>query len=181
MNGKIPLIIDGGECDAGVESTVISVLEKTPVILRPGIITKENIEDVLKKEVLLAKEVVSGVEKNSVVLSPGMKYKHYAPNAKVVILKGSLEKFIDYVKLNKLTKTFVMCFDGEESIMPVPAISYGKQNDPQSQAHKLFSILRELDKNQAEQVFVRCPEMTGVSLAVYNRLIRSAGFNIIEL
>ena len=74
-----------------------------------------------------------------------------------------------------------MCFDGEEKLMPVSAIAYGNINDPKSQAHNLFAVLRELDKENAKQVFVRCPETTGISLAVYNRLIRSAGFNIIEV
>lgn len=181
MKGRIPLIIDGGECDAGVESTVISVLEKAPVILRPGIITKEDIESVLNKNVLLAKEVTAGVTDESKILSPGMKYKHYAPNAKVTIIKSSLEDFITFINNNKTENTFAMCFDGEEKLMPVPAMSYGNISDPKSQAHNLFSILRELDETDAEQVFVRCPDMTGISLAVYNRLIRSAGFNIIEI
>ena len=181
MNGKIPLIIDGGESDAGVESTVISVLEDTPIILRPGIVTKEDIEKVLNKEVKVAKEVTEGVKADSIVRSPGMKYKHYAPNAKVTIVKGSIENFVKFVELNKKENTLVMCFDGEEKLMPVSAISYGNINDPKSQAHNLFAVLRELDKENAKQVFVRCPETTGISLAVYNRLIRSAGFNVIEV
>lgn len=181
MNGKIPLIIDGGTCDAGVESTVISVLEKTPIILRPGIITKEEIEKVLNKKVLLAKEVTAGITTNSKILSPGMKYKHYAPNANVTIIKSTLTQFVDFVNKNKTESTFVMCFDGEEKLMPVPSIAYGKIDDPKTQAHNLFSTLREIDKNHATQIYVRCPEMTGVSLAVYNRLIRSASFNIIEI
>jgi L-threonylcarbamoyladenylate synthase len=110
-----------------------------------------------------------------------MKYKHYAPNAKVTIVKGTLESFIEFVKTNKKENTLVMCFDGEEKLMPVPALSYGKADDPTSQAHNLFAVLRELDKNHASEVYVRCPETTGVSLAVYNRLIRSASFNIIEI
>lgn len=181
MNGKIPLIIDGGESDAGVESTVISVLEEIPVILRPGIVTKEDIEKVLNKKIKIAKEVTEGVKADSIVRSPGMKYKHYAPNAKVTIVKGSLENFIKFVELNKKENTLVMCFDGEEKIMPVSAISYGKIDDPKSQAHNLFAVLREFDQKHAKQVFVRCPETTGISLAVYNRLIRSAGFNLIEV
>ena len=181
MNGKIHLIIDGGESDAGVESTVISVLEETPVILRPGIITKEDIEKILNKTVLVAKEVTEGVKKDSIVRSPGMKYKHYAPNANVTIIKSSLENFIKFIEEHKSSHTLVMCFDGEEHLMPVQAISYGKKDDAKSQAHNLFAVLRELDKNNAKEVFVRCPETEGVSLAVYNRLIRSAAFNIIEI
>lgn len=181
MNGRIPLIIDGGECQAGVESTVISVLTDTPTILRPGIITKEMISKALNKEVVVAKAVTEGVKKDEKVLSPGMKYKHYAPKAEVTILKGSIEKFKDYVESNKVKNTFVLCFDGEEKLFSVPAISYGKENDAKSQAHNLFSALRKLDETEAEIVFARCPETTGVALAVYNRLIRSAGFKIIEL
>ena len=181
LNGKIPLIIDGGKCDAGIESTVISVLEKTPVILRPGVVTKEMIEAVLNKQVKLAKHISQEVLPNEKVLSPGMKYKHYAPNAEVVIVDGTIEQFLNYVNKNKNKNTFVLCFDGEEHLFDVPSICYGKQDDAKSQAHNLFSCLRELDKKQASLVFARCPKSTGVGLAVYNRLIRSAGFKIVKL
>ena len=181
MNGRIPLIIDGGECDAGVESTVISTLTDTPIILRPGVITKEMIEKVLGKKVEIAKAVTEGVKKDEKVLSPGMKYKHYAPNADVIILKGSLEKYAKYVNEHKEDGTFALCFDDEQQYLDVPAISYGPITSPKEQAHELFTALRELDKQNAKIVYARCPEMTGVSLAVYNRLIRSAGFKIIDL
>lgn len=181
MNGKIPLIIDGGECNAGVESTVISTLTETPIILRPGVITKEMISKVLGKDVEVAKAVTEGVSSGEKVLSPGMKYKHYAPRAEVTILKGSIEQFVKFVNENKNDKTYVLCFDGEETLFDIPAISYGKENDASSQAHKLFSTLRQLDKTDAKIVYARCPKTSGIALAVYNRLIRSAGFKIIEL
>lgn len=181
MNGRIPLIIDGGECQAGLESTVISVLTETPTILRPGVITKEMISEVLGKDVFVANAVTEGVKKDEKALSPGMKYKHYAPKAEVVILKGSIEQFKTYVQTHKTQNTFVLCFENEESLFDVPAISYGTKNDANSQAKHLFSALRKLDNTNAEVVFARCPETTGVALAVYNRLIRSAGFRIIEL
>ena len=181
MNGRIPLIIDGGESQAGVESTVVSVLGDNPIILRPGVITKEMMEDVLNKPVFIAKEVLEGVKKEDKVLSPGMKYKHYSPNADVTLINSTIENFINYVETNKKENTFVLCFDGEESLFSVNAISYGKENDAISQAHNLFSALRQLDKKNAKIVFARCPKTSGVSLAVYNRLIRSAGFKVIEL
>ncbi len=181
MNGRIPLIIDGGECQAGLESTVISVLNDTPTILRPGVITKEMISEVLKKEIQIASAVTEGVKKDEKVLSPGMKYKHYAPKAEVIILKGSLEKFKEYVTQNKKPNTYILCFENEENLFDVPAISFGTKNDANSQAKHLFSALRKLDSTNAEIVFARCPETTGVALAVYNRLIRSAGFRVIEL
>lgn len=181
MNGRIPLIIDGGECQAGVESTVVSVLGDTPTILRPGVITKEMLSKALNKEVVVAKAVTEGVKKDEKVLSPGMKYKHYAPKAEVTILKGSIEKFVSFVEKNKKPFTYVLCFDGEEHLFSIPAISYGKENDATSQAHNLFTSLRKLDETPAKIVYARCPETDGVALAVYNRLIRSAGFKIIEL
>ncbi len=181
MNGRIPLIIDGGQCDAGVESSVISTLTDTPIILRPGVISKEMIENVLGKKVEIAKAVTEGVKKDEKVLSPGMKYKHYAPNANVIILKGSLEKYSKYVNEHKEDGTFALCFDDEQQYLDVPAISYGHITSPKEQAHELFTALRELDKQNAIIVYARCPKMTGVSLAVYNRLIRSAGFKIIDL
>lgn len=181
MNGRIPLIIDGGECDAGVESTVISVLTDTPIILRPGVITKEMIEATLNKKVEIATAVLEGVKKDEKVLSPGMKYKHYAPNADVYILKGSLEKYVEYANNHNQDGAFALCFDGEEKLLNIPAITYGHIDSPQEQAHELFTALRELDKKNAKIVFARCPQMNGISLAVYNRLIRSAGFKIINL
>lgn len=181
MNGRIPLIIDGGESDAGVESTVISVLDTTPVILRPGIITKEQIEAVLSKDVLIASEVTKGVTDDKKVLSPGMKYKHYSPNAEIIILRGNLTQFAEYVDKHKQENTFALCYDEEQQFLTVPTICYGNANEPETQAHNLFSALRQLDKQNAKIVYARCPEISGVSLAVYNRLIRSAGFKIIDL
>ena len=181
MNGRIPLIIDGGECQAGLESTVISVLTETPTILRPGVITKEMISEVLNKEVAVAKAVTEGVKKDEQVLSPGMKYKHYAPKAQVVILNGSIQKFQNYVNSHKTENTYVLCFENEEHLFDVPVITFGKEHDANSQAKNLFSALRKLDNTDAQIVFARCPDTVGVSLAVYNRLIRSAGFQIINL
>ena len=181
MNGKIPLIIDGGECEAGVESTVVSVLEDTPIILRPGVITKDMMESVLNTTVNIAKAITEEIKPNEKVLSPGMKYKHYAPNAEVIILKGSIEKFAKYVNEHNDNGTFALVFDGEEKFLNVKAITYGHHEDATEQAHKLFSALRMLDKKHAKIVYARCPDQDGVALAVYNRLIRSAGFKIIEL
>ncbi len=181
MNGKIPLIIDGGTCNAGVESTVVSVLEDTPVLLRPGVVTASQIEQVLGKKVVIAKAITEGVKSDEKVLSPGMKYKHYAPNAEITILSGNLQKFADYVREHETNDTFVLCFEGEENHFDVPAITFGSHDDPNSQAHELFSALRKLDKLGAKNVFAREPKKDGVSLAVYNRLIRSAGFKIIKL
>ena len=176
MNGRIPLIIDGGECEIGVESTVISFVGDTPTLLRPGGITVGMIESTIGK-INISDAVLNRLRDGETAASPGMKYKHYAPKAKITIVKGDFEKFYNYVKDRDC---FVLCFEGEEGHF-ANAVTYGKADDSRSEAHRLFSALRELDEKGAKTVYARCPEITGLGLAVYNRLIRSAGFNIIEL
>ncbi len=181
MNGRLPLIIDGGECLRGVESTVISVLEDIPVLLRPGYVTKEEMEYVLGKKIQVSSAIVDKLPDGEQARSPGMKYKHYAPEARVTILDGDIDKFAEYVDSHKSDDVFVLCFNGEESLFSVDCVTYGSKDDPTQQAHMLFSALRELDKRGAKTVFARCPEKDGVALAVYNRLIRAAAFRVVKL
>ncbi len=176
MNGRIPLIIDGGASKIGVESTVITFATDIPTVLRPGGVTVEEIRDTIG-ETLVADAVLHDLKEGETAASPGMKYKHYAPKADITILKGSLEKFIEYTKGKDF---FALVFEGEEKYFK-NAITYGKEHDSLSEANRLFDALRELDEKGAKKVYARCPELAGVGLAVYNRLIRSAGFNIIEL
>ena len=176
MDGRIPLIIDGGDCEIGVESTVISFVGDVPVLLRPGGITVEMIESTVG-EIKIADAVLNELKEGETAASPGMKYKHYAPKAQITVVKGSFESFRKYVEDKDC---FVLCFEGEEGFFK-NAVTYGKSDDGLSEAHRLFSALRELDDKGAKTVYARCPEITGVGLAVYNRLIRSAGFNIIEV
>lgn len=180
MKGKIPLIIDGGRCKKGVESTVLSLLN-SPTILRPGVITKEMIEKVIKKKVLISSEVLSPLSSSQKALSPGTKYKHYSPNAEVFLVKGSLKSFVDYVTKNYKEGDFALVFNKEEKKLTIPTLTYGKEKNDSEKAKNLFSKLREFDKLNAKRVFVRSPKESGVGLAVYNRLIRSAGFKIITL
>ena len=176
MDGRIPLIIDGGECEIGVESTVISFVGEKPRLLRPGGITLEQIEETIGG-IDVDKAVLSKLEEGQKASSPGMKYKHYAPKADITVVKGSLEDFCGFIKGRDC---FVLCFDGEEDLFP-KALSYGRIDDGQSQAKRLFDALRELDEKGAETVYARCPDLKGMGLAVYNRLIRSAGFKVIEV
>lgn len=176
MNGRIPLIIDGGRSKIGVESTVITFAGDVPTVLRPGGITVEEIRNTIG-EVRVDDAVLHELHDGEKAASPGMKYKHYAPNADIIILKGSLEQFIEYTKDKEF---FALVFEGEEKYFK-NAVTYGKPLDAVSEANRLFDALRELDEKGAKKVYARCPELSGVGLAVYNRLIRSAGFNIIEL
>lgn len=180
MDGKVSAVIDGGACGVGVESTVITLVGDCPKILRPGGVTAEQLREVLGK-VEVDKAVTHKVDNGEKVASPGMKYKHYAPKANVKIINAELSKMIDYVEKNKEDGVAVLCFEGEEKDFNVPTITYGKASDDLSQAQRLFDALRELDEIGAKTVYSRCPRQTGVGLAVYNRLIRAAAFQIIDL
>lgn len=176
MMGKIDAIIDGGDCEYGVESTVITLATEVPTLLRPGAITKEMLESVIG-EVYVAPAVLEGMKDNEVAASPGMKYKHYAPKAKVVIVKGDKEKYEKFVNSRK--NAYALCFDGDN--IAIPKVTYGRENDDLSQARELFDALRHLDELGAKKVYAHIPHKDGVGMAVYNRLIRAAAFCIIDL
>ncbi len=174
LSGRVDAIIDGGECEVGLESTVITLAGK-PKILRPGKITKEQIESVLGCEVEIDKAVLEGVSDNDTVSSPGMKYKHYAPKARVFLVEG--EGYCDFVNSKG---GVALCFDEDLPFLNVRAVSYGSGDYPETLAHNLFDKLRGLD-DETLTVFAHSPKKYGVGLAVYNRLIRAAGFEVIDL
>ena len=180
LNGRIPLIIDGGESNVGLESTVITVATEPPTLLRPGGITVEQLEGVIGK-INIDKGVTQMLDINAVVASPGMKYKHYSPKAHIVILKGSTAEYINYINTNKDSTTGALCYNSDVNALDVPYVSLGDENDYTAQAHNLFTALRQLDEMGLKTVYARCPSTNGVGLAVYNRLIRSAGFEVVEL
>ena len=181
MEGKIPLILDGGACSVGVESTVISLAGAQPVLLRPGYITKEQLEDAMGCAVALSDAVLHKLKDGESAASPGMKYKHYAPKADVTILKGSFDAYKEYMKSHCADGVYALCFTGEEPALPCPCVTYGRADKPDEQAHALFSALRELDARGAKTVFARCPAQEGVAMAVYNRLLRAAAFRVVEV
>jgi L-threonylcarbamoyladenylate synthase len=174
MNGRIPLIIDGGNCEIGVESTVISFAENPPRLLRPGGVTLEEMTELIG-EIVVDDAVLNKLEEGATASSPGMKYKHYAPSADITIIKSDFDTF---KSLCESENTTALCFDGEEKSLSCPAVTYGDINDGFSQSARLFDALRELDEFGAKKVYARCPDTKGMGLAVYNRLIRAAGFKI---
>ena len=178
LDGKIDAAVDGGDCAVGVESTVITLATEPPMLLRPGGITVEQLEEVLGK-IAVSSAVLEKLKDDEKAESPGMKYKHYAPAARVTIVKGSFEKYKAFMLAQKIP-TCAVCFDGEGKYFE-NSIEYGFENDGASQAHGLFEALREVDESGCETAFVRCPSVSGVGLAVYNRLIRSAAFRVIDL
>lgn len=179
LDGKIDGVVDGGECDVGIESTVITLATDVPRLLRPGGITVEQLESVLGK-VDVDPAVISELEEGVAPASPGMKYKHYSPKAQVYIVEGSLESFKFVVDSEHEEGDMALCFNGEEKDIPIPCLSFGDEDDLNSQAHLLFAELRRFDELKAKRVFVRAPSSEGVGLGVYNRLLRAAAFKVIK-
>lgn len=177
MDGRIAAVLDGGSCDYGVESTVIDMYSTPPRLLRPGGITPEMIEEVIGP-IEIDSAVTHALQEGAVAASPGMKYKHYAPKAEIHIVKGSPAAYADFVNQHKEPGVFALCF--EEDSVDIPAITYGSRADSLSQAQQLFDALRQLDEQGAKTVYAACPTPTGVGLAVYNRLLRAAGFRVIN-
>lgn len=180
LSEKIDAIVDGGNCDVGVESTVISLAVSPPRLLRPGGITPEMLTEVLG-EIEIDDAVYNKLAEGQTAASPGMKYKHYSPKAEILLIKAELAAFTEYVKENSTENSAVLCFEGEEKDMPIRSITYGKKDDALSQAKNIFDALRRLDEIGADRVFARYPKNDGVGLAVFNRLIRAAAFNQLEL
>ncbi len=178
MNGRIPAIIDGGESDVGVESTVIAFEDNGVRILRPGGITREMLLTVAKS-VTVDPGVLNELSEGAVARSPGMKYKHYAPKAQVILIKGESGAYREYVLKNACAGDFCLVFEKGEAAPDLPYLCYGAT--PGEQAHRLFECLRRLDELGAKRVFARCPSPEGVGLAVYNRILRASGFCVIDL
>ena len=178
MNGRVPAIVDGGACEVGVESTVISFEGDTVRLLRPGYISIENLKSVTQN-VVADKGILNKIGEADKVLSPGMKYKHYSPKANVIIVESNLEDFIFYVSEHKSENTYAMIFNNDKDNFPFKYLTYG--NSSAEQAHEIFDKLREFDKLGADTVFARSPSKDGVGLAVYNRLLRAAGFEEIKI
>lgn len=181
LDGRIDAVVDGGICDIGLESTVITLAEHPPRLLRPGGITLEQLEAVLGT-VTVDRAVLENMDKNSKPASPGMKYKHYSPKADVILLDGTDEQFINYVNQHAGSGTVCLCYNGDEAKLRVPAICLGGRTDYDQQAHNLFSALRRIDTmKHITTVYARCPQTQGIGMAVYNRLIRAAGFEVKQL
>lgn len=180
LMGKVDAIVDGGNCNVGVESTVISLAVSPPRLLRPGGITPEMLTQVLG-EIEIDDAVYNKLAEGKEAASPGMKYKHYSPKAEILLIKSELDTFMEYARENATVNSAVLCFEGEEKLMPIRSVTYGRRDDALSQAKNIFDALRTLDEIGADKVFARCPLSDGVGLAVFNRLIRAAGFNEIRL
>ncbi len=176
LDGKIDAVLMGDNCDVGVESTVINLVGEHPVLLRPGGITLEQLQEVLP-DITVNKAVLAELQKGETAASPGMKYKHYAPITDTYLVEG--ENFAQFV--NQKPNAVAICFSEESDDIKSPKIIYGSKENPETLAQNLFATLRDVDKLGVSEVYIHAPEKSGIGLAVYNRLIRAAAFKVINL
>ena len=177
MMGKIDGIVMSNDSEVGVESTVILLANGQKRLLRPGGVTIEMLESVIGK-VEVDKAVLSS-EVTEKVSSPGMKYKHYSPSTDIILINGDSDKYCRY--LTDKPDCAAICFAEDEAKISCKKIVYGTSANPYTLAHGIFDALRRVDTLGVKCGYVHAPEKSGVGLAVYNRLLRAAGFEVIDL
>ena len=178
FNGKIPAILDGGNCEVGIESTIVKIEKNKCVVLRPGFVTVSMLKNIVKN-VQLDEGVLKKPNSQKIAVCPGVNYLHYSPNAEIIVVKGSFLSFYKYVSSKLNCKTWCAVFDKEKHYFKKYVLTYGE--NASYQAKNLFLILRKIDDLNLKRVFFRSPTENGIGLAVYNRLIRAANFKIVNL
>ncbi len=175
MDGRIDAIIYGGDCRVGIESTVLDLTGAKATILRPGYITADALEEILGEDVEYDR-ALKGDPANEADFkprSPGMKYKHYAPKAEMIVIKGRREDVADEIERRKKI--------AEEEGKKVGVIQFGEEAFAEA-AHDFFSRLRDLDAQGVDLILAGAlSDEDGVGFAVMNRMLKSAGYNVIRV
>lgn len=186
MDGRIPLILDGGDSEVGLESTVISLVGEKPCILRPGGVTQAMLEQVIGP-VDVAGSVLRPLEKGEKALSPGMMYKHYSPDGQVTLIEGAESAVVEALRRlyahadSEGHRACVMCFTEHiEALRDCRPHDIGHKDDAAEVAHRLFATLRDLDAEGMDVIFSEVVPPEGMGLAVMNRLGRAAAFRTVQ-
>ena len=187
LSGKIAMILDGGPVGIGIESTIIDLTEEKPMILRPGYITPEMLSEVLQEEVVIDPGIIAADDTRK-PKAPGMKYKHYAPKAEMIIVDGAQDAVIH--KINELTaakraegkKVAVIATDETKDRYDAQVIlSMGKRADEDAIAQHLYKILRECDELDVGEIYSECFQTPRIGQAIMNRLLKAAGHTVIHV
>ena len=179
LNGKIPLILDGGVCSGGVESTVISLCTPVPLLLRPGLVTLEMLESVLGRVDVHPAVLENGrVDKAA---SPGMKYKHYSPKARVLIVDSGADDAVRLYDMAKsMNKNPIILWDSLENFKGRNAKVLFENSDSAMAAKNLFAFLRAADDDGFDTVLIKSVDKSGAGLSVMNRMLRAAAFTVLD-
>lgn len=180
MNGRIEMILDGGDCRVGVESTVLDVSGPEPVVFRPGAVTPEMVAAVAGS-CSVADSVMRPLKEGEAAPSPGMKHKHYAPKGTMTVYLGSAEKVREAIlkEYPLQENTCILCHeDHVKDYTGMNARPAGK--DAMESAHLLFALLRQMDEEGFSRILTEGWELKGEALAVMNRMARAAAFDLRE-
>lgn len=178
FDSLVPYIIDNGEATIGLESTVVKVIDNIPTILRPGFVTYEDIFSLIGS-CNIAPGVLTKLDNNTKVESPGMLYKHYAPKTNCILVYSSKIDILKQIINDNLDhKTIII---GSSKLKDIPCYHFLNYGDTLEEiSHNIFSLLRLADKYEANQIIIEGVKKEGLGLAIMNRLIRTANFNYIE-
>jgi len=187
MNGRIELILDGGPVGIGVESTIVDVTEEIPVLLRPGAITMEMLEETVG-EVHIDPAILGPMSADVRPKAPGMKYRHYAPKAELTLVEGDTEPVVRTIntlaqeKLEAGKKVGIICTDETRDCYPAGMIrSIGERSREETVAHNLYAVLREFDDLGAEYIYSEGFSEDHLGQAIMNRLNKAAGYHILKV
>ncbi len=183
MDGRIEMILDGGEVCIGLESTIVDLTSKVPEILRPGYVTMQMLKDVLGD--VETDQTILTNETNKAPKAPGMKYRHYAPKGELTIVSGEERKVALYINgqvrhhAAKGKKVGVICTDETKASYESAVVkNVGSRQDEAGIAKHLYRILREFDEEDVEVIFSEAFGVEGVGQAIMNRLLKAAGHHI---
>ncbi|NJD03167.1 MAG: threonylcarbamoyl-AMP synthase [Ruminiclostridium sp.] len=187
LDGKVDIIIDGGSVEVGLESTVLDITSPIPVILRPGGITREQLESVIGR-VDICPSLMDSEAGLHVPKSPGMKYRHYAPEARIVLFEGKPEKVCKEISriyrqnTGNGIKSIVLATDETvDCYKGIDVITMGSRKNPDTIASRLFHILREFNDQNVQVILAESIEDRGIGFAVMNRLIKASGYNVVKV
>ena len=185
LDGKIEMILDGGQVGIGVESTIVDLTEGTPTILRPGYVTQEMLSKVLG-DVDTDRTILEGTFAAK-PKAPGMKYRHYAPKASMSLIEGDIEKIVSVMNARcseargKGLKVGIMCSSQVfDKVSGDVKKDLGNREDEREIAHNLYKVLREFDEEDVDIIYGECFSKEGFGQAVMNRLLKAAGFTVIS-
>lgn len=186
MQGKIEVIIDGGEVGIGLESTIVDLTVSPPQILRPGYVTQEMLERILER--VDTDVTILNHDTGQAPKAPGMKYRHYAPKGELTIVTGASEKVVDYINFRASAEQFagekVGIIATEEMLECYRADvikCVGRRGDEESIAKRLYTILREFDEEGVTRIYSEGFASKGFGQAIMNRLLKAAGHKVIEV
>ncbi len=185
LDGKIEMILDGGSVDIGVESTILDMTVEPPMILRPGAVTKEMLEEVIG-EVTVDKALLSD-DSGEAPKAPGMKYRHYAPKAQLMIVEGEKEEAVKAIRQIAYEQTrlgykvgIIATNETIEDYTVGIVKNIGTRSNENSIAKNLYKVLREFDEEEIDYIYSEAFEDAGIGDAIMNRLEKAAGHHTIQ-